>query len=370
MSEIVNVDALLATTAGDVGQQPIILNQMGSFFFAGRVARAVDGETFHGDHGYAQYFVPEPARDLPLVMWHGLGQSGKCWESTPDGREGFWQLFLRRNWPVYIIDQPRRGRAGRAMPADDAEPLIPTMEAESEAWATFRLGRWKPPGAASFFDGLRMARDQASIEQLMRQQTPGTGVEPFPDAGHREFLGGAVAELVASIGPSVLMTHSHSGQYGWVTAVRQPKLVRAVVAIEPGEYAFPHDGVPEDVSTDSDLLREFMAPQVIPAADFAALTRIPILVMFGDFIADEPDEAFGVELWRVVRERAKQFVATVNARGGDATLLELRDCGLPGNTHFPMADLDNVEFATLIENFLLERGLGASGPPHHCPHAR
>ena len=46
------------------------------------------------------------ARKLPLVFWHGHGQSAKTWETTPDGREGFQNIFLRRRFSVYLIDQP------------------------------------------------------------------------------------------------------------------------------------------------------------------------------------------------------------------------------------------------------------------------
>ena len=56
---------------------PISLQDMGSLCFGGRVQTKGDGDTFHGDHGYAQYFTPEHPRRLALVLWHGLGQSGK-----------------------------------------------------------------------------------------------------------------------------------------------------------------------------------------------------------------------------------------------------------------------------------------------------
>ncbi len=42
-------------------------------------------------------------------MWHGFGEFGKTWETTPDGREGYQTIFLRRRFSVYLIDQPRRG---------------------------------------------------------------------------------------------------------------------------------------------------------------------------------------------------------------------------------------------------------------------
>lgn len=41
--------------AENAGQGPISLKTMGSLYFGGTVSRAADGETFHGDHGYAQY---------------------------------------------------------------------------------------------------------------------------------------------------------------------------------------------------------------------------------------------------------------------------------------------------------------------------
>ena len=31
---------------------------------------------------------------------------------SPDGREGFQNIFLRKNFSVYLIDQPRIGEAG------------------------------------------------------------------------------------------------------------------------------------------------------------------------------------------------------------------------------------------------------------------
>lgn len=54
------------------------------------------------------------ANRLPLIFLHSAGQSGKTWESTPDGREGFGTIFLRRGFSTYLVDQPRRGRAGNS----------------------------------------------------------------------------------------------------------------------------------------------------------------------------------------------------------------------------------------------------------------
>ena len=110
---------------GDV-VEPLMIQEQGSFAVGGTVIQspgtfdtanpASGGQTLHGDHARVFYQVPVNARKLPLVMWHGFGQFSKTWETTADGREGYQTLFLRRQFATYLIDQPRRGAAGRGMP--------------------------------------------------------------------------------------------------------------------------------------------------------------------------------------------------------------------------------------------------------------
>lgn len=103
--------------------EPLIIQEQGSFAAGGTIVTkpgtfnpkqpAAEGQTLHGDHAYVFYQVPANPRKLPLVFLHGAGQFSKIWETTPDGREGFQTIFLRRRFPVNLIDQPRRGNAGR-----------------------------------------------------------------------------------------------------------------------------------------------------------------------------------------------------------------------------------------------------------------
>lgn len=87
---------LMANAQQPAEDKPIVLKTMGSLFFGGTVQTLPNGETFHGDHGYAQFYIPQNARTYPLIMWHGIGQSGKTYESTPDGREGYMAILPRR----------------------------------------------------------------------------------------------------------------------------------------------------------------------------------------------------------------------------------------------------------------------------------
>ncbi len=111
-------------THADNASGPLRIQSQGSFAVGGIVQQApgtydnnkptAAGQSFHGDHLYAFYQVPQNPKALPIVMLHGAFQSARSWETTADGREGFQTLFLRRGFPVYLIDQPRRGRAGNS----------------------------------------------------------------------------------------------------------------------------------------------------------------------------------------------------------------------------------------------------------------
>jgi len=114
-----------SAVAGEkTGLAPLIIQEQGSFAAGGTVVHepgtfdpvkmSPEGQTLHGDHAYVFYQIPVNARKLPLVLWHGYGQFSKTWETTPDGREGFQNIFLRRGFGVYVLDQPRRGNAGRS----------------------------------------------------------------------------------------------------------------------------------------------------------------------------------------------------------------------------------------------------------------
>lgn len=53
----------------------------------------------------------------------------------------------------------------------------------------------------------------------------------------------------------------------------------------------------------------------------------------------------------------KKFAELVNKYGGDATVIHLPEIGIKGNTHFMFSDLNNVEIADLLSNWLAEKGL-------------
>ena len=143
---------LAATLSGASMASPLIIEEQGSFATGGKVVTSpgtytgtpdivkgksgndfmdvfrasikAGGQTLHGDHATVFYQIPAEPRKLPLVFLHGAGQSMRTWQTTPDGREGFQNIFLRKRYPVYLVDQPRRGWSGRST-VDGTIPATP-----------------------------------------------------------------------------------------------------------------------------------------------------------------------------------------------------------------------------------------------------
>ena len=330
--------------------EPLVIQDQGSFTVGGTVLTAPGafdprkpldpaGQTFHGDHVYAFYQVPANSRPYPIVMWHGAGQFSKSWETTSDGREGFQTIFLRRRFSTYLIDQPRRGNAGRSTVEATVKPTP-----DEQLWFNqFRIGLWPNCFAGSQFP----CGEAETLNQFFRSMTPNTG--PFDPA----LLSDGVAALFAKVGPGILFTHSQSGGPGWLTATKSAN-VKAIVAIEPGSaFLFPQGEVPPAIPNAFDTVEGV----AVPLDRFMALTRLPVLVLYGDNIPDTPVELPAQDSWRARLQMARLWRDTVNRHGGDVTLVRLPDAGIRGNTHFLMSDRNNAVIADLIVKFLADKGL-------------
>jgi pimeloyl-ACP methyl ester carboxylesterase len=326
----------------------LVIQEQGSFAVGGTVLSTPgtynnntptsEGQTFHGDHLYAFYQIPQSANALPIVMLHGAYQSARSWETTPDGREGFHTLFLRRGYPVYLVDQPRRGRAGNSTVAATIEPT----PFDQLFFDQFRIGKWP-----DYFDNVQFDRKPETLDQFFRSITPNTG--PY-DA---RVISDAMSALFAKIGAGVLFTHSQGGGPGWLTAIKSPN-VKAIVAFEPGSgFIFPEGELPPVMPSAAGPL----SPEAVPLSDFQKLTRLPIIIYYGDNFPVEPTTERGQDNWRVRLAMARLWVDAINKHGGDARLVHLPEIGIRGNTHFLMSDLNNTRIADEVSQFLAEKKL-------------
>ncbi len=334
----------------------LVIKEQGSFAVGGSIVKSqgtfdpikhgafnpanqsTEGQTLHGDHASVFYQIPVNARKLPLVFWHGYGQSMRTWQTTPDGREGFQSIFLRQQYPVYLLDQPRRGLAGRS-----TESTTINAATNDQLWfGIFRLG-----AGSEFYPDVQFSKDPEALNQFFRQMAPDTG--PLNVALNIEV----VSALFEKIGSGILVTHSHSGGQGWLAAI-QNENIKAIASYEPGSgFVFPESEVPGPIS----YLGGALSARGIAKSEFMKLTRIPIVIYYGDNIAKEPSPNPGKDQWRASLAMARLWTDTVNKYGGDVTLVHLPEIGIEGNTHFPMSDLNNIEIANLLSQWLKEKEL-------------
>lgn len=348
--------------ARTAAQKPIVLETQGSFAIGGTAVKhdgtysdqhflEPQGQKAYGDHAYVFYQIPVQAKKYPIVFQHGGAQSKRTWETTPDGREGFQNIFLRKGYSVYLLDQPRIGEAGLAtVPDNGANPYASNpMYADKALYQLCRVGTFDGDQPVPF-KNTAFPKDAASYDQFQRTWTPYEG--QLDD----DVSADALAKLFDKIGPAVLVTHSMGGTVGWRTPFHTDN-VKAIVAFEPGgsPFLFPEGEVPQaEIPVYAPVAAQAKA---VPLKDFMKLTKIPIILYYGDNIADKPSKQVGPDKWRSEFDMAKKFVAAVNRHGGHAEIVHLPDIGIKGNTHFLMSDLNNQQIADLMANWLHKQGL-------------
>ncbi len=340
--------APVAISLASDGSKPLVIQRQGSFAVGGTVIShpgtfntnkpGSEGQTLHGDHAYVSYQIPVKPRRFPLVFLHGAGQFSKTWETTPDGREGFRELMLRRRYSVYLVDQPRRGGASRS-----TQSFTINAVPDEQAWFNlFRLGKWP-----NLYSGVQFSRDPEALNQFFRQMVPNSG--PFD----MEVISDAMSALFAKTGPGVLVTHSQGGGPGWLTAMKSTN-VRAIVAFEPGSgFMFPEGDVPPAMPSSAGPLEG----TAVPLQKFLPLTKIPIVLFYGDNIPDQPTDFPGQDNWRVRLAMARLWRDAVNRHGGDVRVVHLPEIGIRGNTHFLFSDLNNRDIAAQVTAFLKQKRL-------------
>ena len=326
-----------------LGEGPLRIAEQGIFSAGGTVIRSDgtfdvssyytsrEGSTSHMDHANVLYQIPENDTELPMVFLHGYGQSRMGWMTTPDGREGWSDMFLRKGHSVWLIDQPRRGEAGQTSVAGTI-----STEPSDQTWYTqFRIGTYRDD-QFTYNEGSQFPRGEETLDQFFRQMTPDTGMDSthgdqnIDNTVVAQAVAAAIDEVYARTGKdSILVTHSQGGLPGWEVP-RYTDHVAAIVAIEPGG-----------------------APQVgSEAYNAMAAQNIPVAFYYGDYIGAEYADVPAAAMWSMMASTADTFTEAYTAVGCTSTVVHLPDEGITGNDHFMFQDLNNDVIADHIENWI------------------
>jgi pimeloyl-ACP methyl ester carboxylesterase len=323
---------------------PLVLKAQGSFYVGGESVEQTRGQLGNlgpGGHVtinqmYVRFMVPQGGDgSVPVVMIHGATLTGKSWETTPDGRMGWDEYFVRKGHPVYVPDQVGRGRSGfnQAVLNDvragvaTADRLPPWLRFSDEGvWPNFRFGR--RPGEP--FADTQFPVD--AVGELSKQAVPDISLGfPQPNPNWK-----ALADLAGQLEGAVLMGHSQSGSFPLEAALLNPTAAKGLVLVEPGRCP------------------EYTAGQI------KMLAAVPILVVFGDY-RDTPTGLPTLPTWQQRFEMCQAMIGRLRNAGGRAEMLAPPDRGLKGNSHMIMQDRNHLQIADLILQWI-GANVGRKGP--------
>jgi len=332
--------------------EPLVLEEQGSFYVGGRTTHvaltdwdelgAAFGKAYGApgeatvDQSYVQFQkAPGSEKHVPVVFVHGCCLSSKTWETTPDGRMGWYEYFTRKGYPTYLIEQAGRARsgfnpagfnevqAGLKTPAEQRRMLLATYQF---AWSIFRFGpKYGTPWPDEQFpmDKVQELYKQV-IPDLILTEVPSLGAE-FASPTTKNPTIDNMADLAGDLGGAVLVGHSQSSGFPTQVALKERPGVKGLVQLETGCFAN------------------------LTPAQVGVLARIPILVVVGDHW-DTPQPP----------PECKTEMQQVNQAGGDMTFISLPDVGLHGNSHMFMQDRNNLQVADVILDWI----------DHHVEHRK
>ncbi|MFD0938402.1 alpha/beta hydrolase [Methylobacterium trifolii] len=208
--------------------------QAGYFFIGGRYQK-VDDKTVMVGQMFVQSRAPaQVSQPYPIVMVHGVSQTGVNFLGTPDGRPGWVQRFVERGFKVYVVDQVGRGRSGtnpevygpytRFSPRTLEETY--TAQEVYDLFPQARLHTQWPGGPG--------VPGNAAFDQFFASLVPYLASAQQTE----ELVDPALTALLEKVGPAVVLTHGQGGLFGWAVSDARPDLVKAHVAIEPNGPPF------------------------------------------------------------------------------------------------------------------------------------
>lgn len=281
--------------------------------------------------------------------------------NTPDGRKGWASWLLDRGYVVYLLDQNCRGRSpyhhsnGSTItyPAELAERRW-TACSDFLLWPEAALHtQW--PGSGRMGDPIFDAYYASTVPSLTDY------------AAEQDLMQATGASLLDRIGLAILITHSQGGTHGWLWADARPKLVKAIVAIEPSgppfqntivknaaakqygitDIALSYDPPPNRVENGGRPLQcqEHIAANGVkyllqqePARRLVNLLDIPVLLETGEASYHAGYDLFTVQYLRQAGVKVEH--------------LKLADKDIHGNGHLQFLELNNLDIIRLLERWI------------------
>ena len=379
-------ESVAAATGG-----PVLDIAEWSFFWTGVERTTLPGGTSPvviGKQMYVEYQIPAKVKHpYPIVLVHGGGGQGLDWMGTPDGRRGWATILLEEGYKVYVVDRPGHGRSPYHPDLHGGWPGPQTLESISGLFTPQRANA--PAGGRGGFGN--------SANAKLHNQWPGTGAVGTPEltqlvASQGGSFGNGMgvikdsqvaawqkagAEMARKIGPSIIMTHSAGGPFGFYVLEAEPTLVKGIVVVEgatgsafTGQSRWGLINLPVAYDPPVTDPAQIKTKQVQPSEADAKLGIGPYNIQ------EEP--AHKLRNWKdcaiCVYTAEASFVlpnpgavAYLKQAGVRAEEIRLADRGIHGNGHLMMGEKNNRETLKPILEWLDKNVNGRAPLPKYAP---
>jgi len=234
-----------------------------------------------------------------MVHYFGIG-----------GASGWAHHFVQAGYKVYLVDRPGHGRSLYHPDAlGEMGPLVTydllTRDTVTSAHAPNK--QW-PGTTGDVGDPL--------VDQLVAAANSAPRDTQLAQTLWKQYG----AELIDRVGPSILMTHSAGGPFGWLVANERPNLVKAVVSFE-GATA------------------PLVGPGGTAGTALPNLKNMPIMYLLSE---------------RGGRD-GRPILDALTQSGAKAELIDLKDRGILGNSHFAMFENNRRQVFEVIRGWIEQR---------------
>ncbi|POS77821.1 hypothetical protein DHEL01_v203796 [Diaporthe helianthi] len=313
---------------------------------------------------------PAVTQSRPVVFFHGGGGSGVTWLNTPDNRKGFASYFIEQGYQVYIVDQTGVGRSTQTDLATYALSSSTSVENTEKSFSGPQHFPHLYPQAVlhTQFPGTGL-RGDVVLDQFQ------SAVVPYStnSSGVQQAMREAGCELLSIIGPSYLVSHSAGALFPILMSNDCGHLIAGNINLESSTtpFYFPSTGLSSNGSLSGSYTRAWGLSDVPidydpPISDPSELVLVEVgsdtLARRSCHLQAEP--ARQLPKISAVRYLLVTSEASVHATydhctveylqqvGGSPDWVKLADLGIHGNGHFMHLELNNLEIAAVVHDWI------------------
>jgi pimeloyl-ACP methyl ester carboxylesterase len=270
--------------------------------------------SFYTNDAFVNYILSgNKTETSTIVLIPGLNLSTYIYSTTPDGRDGWGEMFADKGYNVYMVNDPKFDFAtgGFVPPYTIPSNGKPATSGAVQAWQSDIWQRWGfGTSQGNPYANAKFPTDSFSV---FAKNYPylGTSSQRYDDA---------IESVIDSIGGKVwILAHSAGAQSAVLAATEKKSQTNGLILIEPA-------GPPN-------------------SSNFPALNGLHMFGVYGDFITSRNQTS---------RKQATEAAAVLFQNGGGvADVVSLPEDSLVfGNSHLMMQDKNSDYVFNIIENWL------------------